>query len=126
MKLELTIPEIEQFIQSYFDVSVGIKYLDIDRIKVNYIFNMEVTVQDVQDYCVLFGYKVNKLTHVIARGTKFFMKEKFNSDIVVWDTSKKEILLNLNQITGLKGFLKVYRIQSFEIRDEKIILTMVI
>ncbi len=126
MKIEITIPELEQFIQSYFKVSIGIEYSDFNKVKVSYMTTFKINVLHVDDYSVLFGYKINPLTHLVVWGTKFFMKEKFKSDVLQWNVAKKEIQLNLKEIIGLKGFLNIYRIHSFEIFDNKVILEMVI
>ncbi len=68
MKIELTISEIESFIHSYFDIKVGMKYVELNKLEVNYFATLGVSVKEVKEYSVLLGYELNWAMNLLAKG----------------------------------------------------------
>ena len=95
MKIEISIPEIANFIQSYCDISVDIKYVDTNKIEVNYVTTLGIHIQEVRDYSVLLGYELNWAANLLAKSGKLIIGKNLDKDVLQWNTSKKEILLNL-------------------------------
>lgn len=124
MKIEIPIPEIEEFIKSYFKVAIGIIYVEQNKIDVNYMTTLRLTIEKVEHCSVLLRYELNWAANFIAKGAKFMVNSKMDDRVLFWDTNAKTLSVNLLNIDAMRDFLAVYHIQTFEIVDDKIVLEM--
>ncbi|KAA6314381.1 hypothetical protein EZS27_034997 [termite gut metagenome] len=121
MKLELQLSEIEYLIKKLSRHSIEIKYVGYNEIKV---INVKITIKEVHDYSVSLNYTLNWVANVLLKGAKCMIKKKLEN-ILLWNTSKKEIYINFSHIDALKELLKIYHISTFEIRNNGLFLELV-
>ncbi|KAA6336951.1 hypothetical protein EZS27_014922 [termite gut metagenome] len=127
MKLELQLPEIEHFIKSHYKHSVKIKYIGYNEISVSYLFivDVKITVKEVHRYSVLLNYTLNWASKLLLKGAGSMIRKKLGENILLWNTSKKEICINFSHIDVLKELLKIVYISTFEIRNNEVFLELV-
>jgi hypothetical protein len=125
MKLELQLSEVEQFIKKSYTHSIEIRYVGYNEIKVSYCIKVKIMVKEVHDYSVLLNYTLNPVANLVLKGAESRIRKKLDENILLWDSSKKEICINLLQIDALKGLLKIVHISTFEIRNNQVFLELV-
>ncbi|KAA6337992.1 hypothetical protein EZS27_013966 [termite gut metagenome] len=123
MKLELQLSEIEYLIKKFSKHSIKIKYIGYNEIEVSYCINIKIAIKEVHEYSVVLNYIPN-LAAQLSLPKIIKLLDTYN-DILLWDTSKKEICINFSHIDALKELLKTYHISTFEIRDNEIFLELV-
>ena len=124
MKLELPLSEIEDYIKTCYNINLSIKYIDTNKLEINYLFAIGITIKEVLEYSIIFGYELNWAANMLAKGAKFMTNNNIDKDILNWDTLKKEVKLNLEYIPALNDFLKLYRISSFTIEKSVLFLQL--
>ncbi len=117
MKIELQLTEIEEYIKSSYDTEILITYVELNKLEIDYMIKMRITIKEVRDYSVVFGYELSWVTNLIALGAKYMSKNNFDKKILQWNSSRKEITLDLTHINALSNFLKLYKIKQFSIKD---------
>ena len=124
MILQLPLSEIEDYIKTCYNINVSIKYIETNKLEINYLFAIGITIKEVLDYSIILGYELSWATNILAKGAKFMTNNSIYKNILDWDTSKKEVKLNLVHIPALNGFLKIYRISSFLIDNNVLFLKL--
>ena len=125
MKLELPFPEIENYIKTTYKLDVKITYCETNKIEVDYLFKIGVTIKEVNDFNILLGYELNWAANMLAKSAKFMTNDSIDNDILHWDTSKKEIKLFLNKVSALDDFLKVFKISKFTFDNNQLLLELI-
>lgn len=125
MKLELPFPEIENYIKTTYKLDVKITYCETNKIEVDYLFKIGVTIKEVNDFNILLGYELNWAANMLAKSAKFMTNDSIDKDILHWDTSKKEIKLFLNKVSALDDFLKVFKISKFTFDNNQLLLELI-
>ncbi len=121
----MSIPEIEEFIKSYFKISVGISYVEHNKIDINYVTILRLVIKRVDSYSILLGYELNWAANLLAKGTKFMVSSKMDDKVLSWNTDSKTLSVNLLYVDVMKDFLAIYHIKTFEVIDNEIVLELV-
>lgn len=124
MKLELPLFEIEEYIKNCYNLDVKITFVEVNKIEVDYLFKIGVIIKEVKDYSVLLGYELNWAANMLAKSAKFMTNDSLDKSILQWDTSKKEIKLNLIKISALDDILRVFRITEFKFDNNQLKLEL--
>lgn len=125
MRVSMSIPEIEEFIKSYFKISVGISYVEHNKIDINYVTTFRLVIKRVDSYSILLGYELNWAANLLAKGTKFMVSSKMDDKVLSWNTDSKTLSVNLLYVDVMKDFLAIYHIKTFEVIDNEIVLELV-
>jgi hypothetical protein len=125
MKLELQLSEVEYLIKKFSKHSIEIKYAGYNEIKVIKVIKVKITIKEVHKYSVLLNYTLNWAANLLLKGAENIIKKKFDENILLWNTSKKEICINFSHIDALKELLKIVHISTFEIRNNGVFLELV-
>ncbi|KAA6349042.1 hypothetical protein EZS27_003531 [termite gut metagenome] len=125
MKLELQLSEIKYFIKNFSKHFIKISYVECNKLSVNFLFiaDVKITIKEVHKYSVVLNY-IPSLAAKLSLPKIIKLLDTYN-DILLWDTSKKEICINFSHIDALKELLKTYHISIFEIRDNGFFLELV-
>ena len=124
MKLELPLSEIEDYIKTCYNINLSIKYIETNKLEINYLFAIGITIKEALDYSIILGYELNWAANMLAKGAKFMTNNNIDKNILNWDTFKKEVKLNLVHIPALNDFLRLYRISSFTVENNVLFLKL--
>ncbi len=124
MKIDMPYTELIGLVKKFKDNSLTIKYIDRDRLEVDYFVKMELIVKKIDKYAITFGYELKGMLGFLAKGFQFLMKDKFSNLIVELDTGKKELVVHLDKIDSLTKFLEIYRVFSIHFDETKINLEL--
>lgn len=124
MKIHLSFTDIEEYVKVCYNINVKINFIEKNKIFINYFFNIDIMVKEVRDYSILLGYDLNWAANMLAKSAKFMTNDSLDENILQWDTTKKEIKLNLMKISALDDFLSVFRITEFSFEDNLLIIEL--
>ena len=124
MRLELPLSEIEIYIKENYGVDIKIKFIDFNKIEIDYLITIQVEVIEFTDYSVQFGYDLNWAANLIAKNAKYFSGDYIDNKILLWDTANKTFKLNLIKIEALESFLNSFKIKNFCIKDGLLLIEL--
>jgi len=124
MKFEVSFLEIMDFISNTYNIRVGIKNFAFDKIKVNYIISMVLTVKEVKPDEVIFQYDSNNLYNLLIKGVHFFIKKKLDNIPIVWNIESRELVIDLKKIKNLELFLRLSSISELHFKNDALVLVV--
>ena len=120
MKIELPLIEIEEYIKTCYNISIKINFVELNKIEVDYLFKIVISIKEVSDYSILLSYELNWAANMLTKSAKFMSNNSIDKNILQWDTTKKEVRQNLVHIPALIDFLKVFRILNFTLDNNQL------
>lgn len=124
MKLNLSIPEIEEFIKSYFKISMSVAYVDRNTIQVEYVIPLKLTIERVERHSILLKYELSWAANLLAKGAKFMVNNKLDDKILNWDTKNQTLSINLLYVDAIRDFLVIFQIHKFEIIENEVLVEL--
>jgi uncharacterized protein YijF (DUF1287 family) len=124
MKFEVSFLEIMDFISNSYNIRVRIKNFAFDKIKVNYIISMVLTVKEVKPDEVIFQYDSNNLYNLLIKGVHFFIKKKLNNVPILWNIESRELVIDLKKIKNLELFLRLSSISELHFKNDALVLVV--
>ena len=121
MKFEISLTEVQDFLTSCYNKKVGLKYLEKDKIEVDYFATIVLTIKEVRDNIIVFHYHVNGLVELLA---KFLVGKKLDDSPVEWDSKADEVTFYMNRVEALSHFLMTFSISSASFVNENIVLVL--
>ena len=121
MKFEISLTEVQDFLASFYGKKVGLKYIEEDKIEVDYYASIVLTIKEVRDDAVVFHYKVNSLVELLA---KIIMGKNLNDSPIEWNSKTNEVIFYLNKVEALSHFLLTFCISSVSFVNENIVLVL--
>jgi hypothetical protein len=119
MKFEISLIEVQEFLSSYYNKKVGLKYIKEDTIEVNYYASIVLTIKVVKADEIVFQYKVNGMVELLA---KFIMGKKLDDSPIEWDSKTDEVIIHLNKIKALSNVLTTFSILSVSFVNDNIVI----
>lgn len=112
MKIGMSYSEALQLIKKFKNSNASVKFINRHTVEIDYYLKLELSITRIESYTIVFGYKLLGVLGFLAKGLQFLVQDKFNNLIVQLDTANSEIIINLNQIDGLKKVMEIYRLSS--------------
>lgn len=124
MQLEIPLSEVQQFISNQFNIKIGLRSVEKDKIEAKYIDTVVLIIHDVKDNMFFFSYEVDGLANIASKVAHFFMKKKLNNTPIDWDLKNSEITIDLNKFTELTTFLQFVSISKINFIKDSIVLEL--
>lgn len=124
MRLEISVPEVQKFLDNQFCLDIELKYSEEDKIEAKYFSTVALIIKGVKEEVVSIQYEANGLANMVTKFAHFFLKKKLDNTPIEWDSKNKEVTIDLNKITELSAFLKHVYISEIHFTKETIVLEM--
>jgi len=124
MRLEIPIKEVQEFLRNYYNIKVGLKNIEENKIKATYIVSVVLILKEVREDEVLIYYEAVGMVNLIAKAAHFFLKKKLENMPIKWDTRKREVTIDLKRIQEISVFLKFLYISELHFVNENILFVL--
>src|ERR1035437_8583442 len=124
MRLEIPLKEVQEFLSNYYNINVGLKNIEENKIKATYFDSIVLIIKEVKDDEVLFYYEVDGLVDLIAKVAHFFLEKKLDNIPIEWDSKTREVTIDLKKIQELSEFLKFVYISELHFVNDNILLIL--
>ena len=124
MRLEIPLPEVQQFIIAKYHINIDLKNIEENKVEATYIDSVVLKIKEVKENVVLFQYEIDWLASIVTKIAHFFLEKKLDKTPIEWDLKNKELRIDLNKITELNAFLKLVCISEIHFIKDCIVLEM--
>lgn len=124
MRLEILLSEVQQFLSNQYQIDIGLKNIEENKIEAKYIDSVVLIIKEVKEDVVLFQYEVDGLASIVTKIAHFFLEKKLDKTLIEWDSKNKKLKIDLNKITELDAFLKFVSISEIHFIKDTIVLEM--
>jgi len=124
MRLEIPILEVQDFINSYYQINIELKNIATDKIQATYIESVVFILKEINEDEILFNYDSDGLVNILAKITHFFVERKLENIPIEWNSKTKAVAVKLRKIPELNEFLKFVEISKVHITDDNILILM--
>ena len=76
MRLEIPLKELQSFLSNCYNVNVGIKNIEENKIEIDYFVSLILTIKEVKESEILFHYQINGFLNLLAKGAHSFLEKK--------------------------------------------------
>ena len=124
MKLEIHLKEFQIFLSNYYQINVDLEYVEQDKIQINYFVPFVLSIKEVKADEVVFNYEINVLANILVKSAHLLLKKKLENIPIEWNTSAKEVVVDLKKIKSLNELLKFLFISELRFVNETILLEL--
>lgn len=124
MRLEIPILEVQDFINSYYQINIELKNIATDKIQATYIESVVFILKEIKEDEILFNYDSDGLVNILAKIIHFFVERKLENIPIEWNSKTKAVAVKLRKIPELNEFLKFVEISKVHITDDNILILM--
>lgn len=124
MRLEIPLSEVQQFLSKQYQIDIGLKNIEDNKIEVTYIDSLVLIINEVKEDVFLFHYEVDGLASIVTKIAHLFLKKRLDKTPIVWDSKNRELKIDLNKFTELYTFLKFVSISEIHFIKDSIVLEM--
>ena len=124
MKLEIPITEIQEFLSDFYHIKVGLEIPETNKIRINYLVSLVLTVGEVKADEVSFQYETNGLKGLLAKAALLLYRKKLESLPLHWDFEASIVTVDLKKIKQLSEILKFLYISELFFLNENILLVV--
>ena len=124
MNIEISIKEIQVFLNDFYNIDVELKNVEDDKIKVTYFGSIYMSVKEVKEDSIMFKYEINDFLNIVAQGAHFFQKKQLEIDAIQWNSRTKEIAVDLKKVKELNHFLKFLYISDLSFGNGNVLLVL--
>ena len=124
MNIEISIKEIQVFLNDFYNIDVELKNVEDDKIKVTYFGSIYMSVKEVKEDSIMFKYEINDFLNIVAQGAHFFQKKQLEIDAIQWNSRTKEIAVDLKKVKELNHFLKFVYISDLSFGNGNVLLVL--
>lgn len=124
MRLEIPILEVQDFINSYYQINIELKNIAADKIQATYFESVVLILKEIKEDEILFNYDSDGLVNILAKITHFFVERKLENIPIEWNSKTKAVAVKLRKIPELNEFLKFVEISKVHITDDNILILM--
>jgi hypothetical protein len=124
MQLEIPLSEVQQFLSNQFNINIGLRNIEVNKIEAKYIESIVLITDEVKEEVVSFHYEVDGLATIVTKVAHFFLEKKLDNTPIEWDSKNKKLKIDLNKITELTTFLQFVSISKIYFIKDSIVLEM--
>lgn len=124
MKLEINLKEVKVFLSNYYHINVGLKYIEENKIKVNYFVPFVLSIKEFKEDEIIFNYKINVFANLLVKSAYFLLKKKLKNIPVECDFKSREVILDLKKIKAFSDLFKFLFISELRFVNENILLVL--
>ena len=124
MRLEIPLKEVQEFLNNYYNIDIGLKNIEENKIEANYFVPLVLTIKEVKEDIVVFQYEVNGFVNLLAKGAHFLLGKKPDNVPIEWNSKTKEVTIDLKKIQELRNFLKFVYISELHFVNDNILLVL--
>ena len=122
MRLDITLTEVHYYLRNHFQLDIGLRNIEINKVKVTKIESVVLSIKEVKGEVMLFQYEVDWIAGLMVHVAHYFLRKKLSGIPVEWDSTRKEIKIDLNKIPELSVLLKVVQVTELRFEDDAIVL----
>ena len=122
MRLEIPIKEVLNFLSDQYRVDIGLKVMSDGTLEVNYIDSVVISIHDIKENVLFIHYELDGLAIILTGIVRLFMKKNLAALSIKWDPKAKEIIVDLNKIPKMDGFLKFAYVSEVHFVNDSILL----
>lgn len=126
MKLEVSIQEVQEFLQLNYQIDIELKNIEENKIEISYYATLLLIIKKVSKTSITFGYELNSFLNFLAKGAHLYFENKLDNIPIVWNSDANELKIDLTKVDALKNFLKYASISNLQFNNDKIILGLVV
>jgi len=121
MRLEIPLKEVQDFLRDHYNIKLGLKSIEEDKIEATYIDTVVLIIKEVRQEVVFLKYEVEGLAVIAAKVAHFFLDKKLDNTPVEWNAKTKEITIDLTKIPDLSNLLKFVYISELHFKNDNIL-----
>ncbi len=120
MKLEIPLTEIENFLANRYNTNISLKSIDKNKIEVNYIIPIVLSIKEVNCHELFFKYEVGFLGRIGLS----LLEEKIKKYPILLDRENHEITIDLRKIDKIKEYFKYLSLSELQFINDEILLVL--
>jgi hypothetical protein len=124
MKLEIPLSEVQEFVRRNYHIKVGFANIGGNKVIVNYVVSIALTVKEVQAGGIVFRYESNIFVNLLAKGVHFLLKRKLALTPVKWNSTTRELAVDLNRVKALTELLKLLYISELHFLNGTVVVEL--
>ena len=124
MRLEIPLSEVQQFISNQYNINVDLKNIEVNKIEATYIDSVVLIIDEVKEEVISIHYEVDGLATIVTKIAHLFLGKKLDKTPIEWDSTKRELKIDLNKFTELDKFLEFAFISEIQFIKDAVVLEM--
>ena len=124
MRLEISIIEVQEVIQNYYHLHVGLKNVGEDKIKLSYYGSIVLSLKEIEEEEVVFSYEVSGLVKLMAKCVNYITKKKLDFECLEWNSTTNEVTFDLRKIKELREIINFLYVSEIHFENDIILLEL--
>ncbi len=120
MKLEVSIKEIQDYINDQYRVDIDLKVVSEKKIEIDYFDSVLLIIDEVKENVIFLHYELNGLAVILVKVARIFLKRKPAALLVDWNPKTKEVILDLTMFPKLTGVLQFITVSGVQFLNDSI------